>query len=224
MYIAIDVGATNTRILATKDLDNPDFSNIKIFKTEKIYKLGIQKIIKGITKLIKTPKAISISICGRVKEDEQIMTSSTNLPDWKLKPLVSNLKQEFLCPIYLRNDAVMGTLGEASQLKQKNDFIYLTWGTGLGGAIIEYDNNLVNVRRPKNRSLLHEIESLVGGIKCEKKYKKLMKNLSEKEWEEVINNFSIGIKKLSQSKDWNKNIFVIGGGITEKQKNRLILS
>ncbi len=221
MYISIDIGGTNTRVLATSDLDNPNFENIHVFDTEINYKNGVEKIIEIIKIFTDTPKAIAIGIAGGVDESSQIMTGSNVLTDWEHEPLIETLQTHFSCPTYLRNDAVMGALGEAYYgTNKKDDFIYLTLGTGLGGAIVERKDENVNVFRPKDRSELYELETKIGGTECEKKYGKPMKSLSNDAWQEVINNLAEGVDVLASSKNWGKNTFVLGGGIVERQKIR----
>jgi len=220
MYIAIDIGGTNTRILMTEDLNNPNFKNVVYVLTEQLYGSGLQNIFYVIGNVV--PKAIAIGFAGGVNPNTLNVDGSNALPDWHDKSLGNNFKQRYSCPVFAYNDAVMGAYGEAYYgMEIRKDFIYLTWGTGLGSAIVEWNTDEVKVFRPKDRSSLYKSEEFVGGSYCEEKYGKAMEDLSSLEWNEVVKNLKREIISLSKDPNWNKSTFVLGGGITTKQLDRL---
>jgi len=145
MYIAIDIGGTNTRIAVAANLSSSTFISITKFNTNQNYERGLRNIIDSIEKISENPLAISIGFAGRINEANNTIAASYALSDWVGKPLSQTLSKHFNCSVYLRNDALMGAFGEAYyDLELNHDFIYLTWGAGIGGAIVEKDRDVVN--------------------------------------------------------------------------------
>lgn len=219
MYISIDIGGTNTRILMTRDYDNPNLDDVVYIPTKQSYTDGLQDIFSFID--ASQPKAIAIGFAGGINPETQNVDGSNALPNWHNKPLGNDFREKYACPVFVNNDAVMGAYGEAYDLGNKQDFMYLTWGTGLGGALVEWVDDKVKVYRPEDRTLLYKIEEGVGGSYCEKHFGKTMSELNNEEWNWIISNVIDGTKQLSQSSDWGKKTFVLGGGITTKQLERL---
>lgn len=221
MYIAIDIGGTNTKVAAFEDLQGEIPRSFSEYKTNQEYKRGVANLVSSIKGIARQPIAIGISFAGGVSNKETVI-GSTNLPDWINKPLVADLNSIFNCPVVIENDALLGALGEAANLKEAEDFIYIAWGTGLGAAIVEYQDGLPHAYRSENRSLLYEIEENVGGLAIERRFSKLPEELSDTEWEKVFNDLIAGMERLSLSPDWGKKKFVIGGGIADKKAQEII--
>ncbi len=66
------------------------------------------------------------------------IVSPPNLPGWQEVPILSELEAKFKCPVYLENDANASALAEKvfGSAKSVDNFIYLTWGTGVGAGIV----------------------------------------------------------------------------------------
>lgn len=67
-----------------------------------------------------------------------------NLPDWKNLPLGEIIRKEFQLPVFVDNDANLMGFGEfkMSGIQENKSLLFLTIGTGIGGAII-IDGQLV---------------------------------------------------------------------------------
>ena len=82
--------------------------------------------------------AIGISCGGPLDSQNGIILSPPNLPGWDEVAIVSELKQRFGVPTFLKNDADACALAEwrfgAGQGTQ--NMLFLTFGTGLGAGLI----------------------------------------------------------------------------------------
>jgi glucokinase len=82
--------------------------------------------------------AIGVGTPGPVDVDGRIAKVCINLPGWHTIPLADWLEREVIRPVVVANDANCAGLGEAwlGAGRQFQNFILLTLGTGVGGAII----------------------------------------------------------------------------------------
>ena len=83
-------------------------------------------------------KGIGIGVPGIVDVEKGFIYYLPNIPGWEKYPLQSVLKKKLNLPVFINNDANAFALAE-SRLgagKGKRRAIFLTLGTGLGGAII----------------------------------------------------------------------------------------
>lgn len=106
--------------------------------------LGGEHIIQTITSLIREQSgydAIGISTAGQVNsETGSIIYANSNIPGYTGKQLKSVLEAEFHVPVAVENDVNSAALGEAvyGAGKSFDSFLCLTYGTGVGGAIVEH--------------------------------------------------------------------------------------
>jgi len=114
----------------------------------------------------------------------------------------------------------MGALGEAyfSQPNQTG-FFYITWGTGVGCAQIIWNKTEAVVSRPKNREPIYKLEHEIGGDNIKKRFGKPAQKLNESEWTEILTSLKETLPSLAEN--YNFEVFVIGGGISVQQKNRI---
>ncbi len=131
MNLSLDIGATNIRIAL---VDKTKIKNKIKTPTPLIKKEILEKIIHLISQY-KNYHSICISIAGF--EYQGKIQGTLNM-DFNNVPLKSMLKNKFSKKIYIQNDARSAALAELiyGNGKSLNNFVLLTLGTGIGGAII----------------------------------------------------------------------------------------
>ena len=136
-YVGIDIGGTkcavvkgdkNCRILKKASFQTTDFTST------------FERIIKE-TENMGSFDAIGISCGGPLDSALGIIKSPPNLPGWDNVEIVKILKEKFLVPVYLQNDADACALAEwmYGAGKGTKNMIFLTFGTGMGAGLILND-------------------------------------------------------------------------------------
>ena len=140
MKIGIDLGGSHIAIgVVDKDgkiLDKRDKHLRGIAK--RLIKPTIEEtIISNIKEYQKNYKIteIGIAVPGSVKNDKILKSVNLGLKDYDL---VGVIKKEIDLPIKIRNDAKCAALAESKYgaLKKYNRVVFMTLGTGIGGAVI----------------------------------------------------------------------------------------
>ena len=87
---------------------------------------------------------VGIGVPGLVSKNRDRIVKLTNLPDWEDLPLPSLIKSKFPLSVKIDNDANCSAIGEmmAGAGLKYSDFLVITLGTGIGGAIV-VDGKLV---------------------------------------------------------------------------------
>lgn len=145
-YLALDIGGTSIKYGIIDDEGNIKESYCKDTEAAK----GSHNLTKNIFSIIENVikdneiKGIGISTAGQVNNiTGEIIFATEAFPGWtgvKLKKIVEE-KFNILC--YVDNDVNCAALGDMwkGSAKDSKDFICLTLGTGIGGAIV-LDGNL----------------------------------------------------------------------------------
>ena len=169
MKIGIDLGGSH---IAIGVVDN---NGIIIEKVEKRLK-GIEKkklkntieeyITETVLKLIEKYKITNIGLAlpGTVTHDTVIKSVNLGLKNYEV---IKELKKKINLPIKIRNDAKCAALAENKYgcLKQYDRSVFLTLGTGIGGAVI-INNELLDTGNLPGCEIGHmSIEK--NGILCE---------------------------------------------------------
>ena len=174
MKIGIDIGGShvaiglingNGKIIAKEDQDlNNDL------RSKDYCKKLVNTIIELITKIleekkidIKEIRLIGIAIPGTVSETHIIKAKNLHIKDFNI---VSEINKYFNIPIVLRNDAKCAAIAEKEygSLKKYDDALFLTIGTGIGGAVY-LGGKLLKPKKYEGFEIGHVVIKK-DGIKC----------------------------------------------------------
>ena len=145
MKIGIDIGGShvgiglinlNGRIIAKEEQDMSNEIADKNYSkklVETIIQL-IEKILEDTKTNIKDISLIGIAVPGTVSDTHIIKAKNLHINNFNI---VSEINNYFNIPIVLRNDAKCAAIAEKEygSLKKYDDSVFLTLGTGIGGAV-----------------------------------------------------------------------------------------
>ena len=145
MKIGIDIGGShlgiglinsNGKIIAKEEKDMHNNAKNKNYGEQLV-----EAIIELITKILEKKKIkiqeislIGIAVPGTVSNTHIIKADNLHIQNFNI---VSEINKYFNIPIYLRNDAQCAAIAEKEYggLKKYDDALFLTIGTGIGGAV-----------------------------------------------------------------------------------------
>lgn len=223
MYIAVDIGGTNTRIASFKDTDPETKLNFKKIETEKEFEKGLESLRNIISELIEDEKieGLGISIASGINAEGKTIVNP-NIPEWKAEKLVPKLTSVFHTKVKIINDGTAGGIAEmfTGNGKDLDSFTFLAWGTGLGGVTIKRNDKTFDIHEVEPGHLkirgdgrkcecggTNCIESYVGGHAVEKRLGKLMSTLNETEWDEILDYMRAGINQILEGHPVDNIIF-----------------
>ena len=140
MYLGIDIGGTNLKSGIINEIGNLIEQSSIPTNAEK----GPEEVINNLKKIIHVAKnnfpelkSVGVGVPGIVT-NEGVVRISPNLPGWIDLPLKKKLEEFISIPIKIDNDANSAAIAELElgAGRDQNNFIYITLGTGVGGAII----------------------------------------------------------------------------------------
>ncbi|WP_161520382.1 MULTISPECIES: ROK family protein [Bacillus] len=240
-YIAFDIGGTQIKYGIVSEIGR--VLKRKTVATE-IHSGGeqiIQKLIYVSKKIMNehTIAGIGISTTGIVDINKGIVTGGADhIPGYSTIPIIDRLQEILKVPVLIDNDVNCAAFGEKwnGSGREKENFIMLTLGTGIGGAIFidgelyrghsfsagEWGNMLIEGKT------FEEVASISGLIRLVRKYKgkgewngKRIFELYDKGDREVaqavgifFKHLAIGISNLAYI--FNPETIIIGGGITDR--------
>lgn len=135
--LALDVGGTALKS-ALVESSNIQKSNEFLSNG----KLGGEFVLSNIFKAIEMYDdydVIGISTTGQVNSEEgYIIYANENVPNYTGMRLKDIITQKYHKPVFIENDVNAAAIGEGffGAAKAEKDFLCLTYGTGIGGAIV----------------------------------------------------------------------------------------
>lgn len=141
--ISVDLGGTNLRLGAVDSQGQVrHFQKLssKSRGTEILEQLveAIREVEENLKKEGEEILGIALGVPGIVDLKEGVVYQSPHFPDWKQVPIRRYFEGKFSYPLFLDNDAHLIARGEAWKgvAQEIRNFILLTLGTGVGGAIV----------------------------------------------------------------------------------------
>ena len=135
-YLLIDIGGTAIKTAVYQDgLNDP-----KEYPTDA--SKGGKHLVEKVMEIVDTHDdvdAISISTAGQVDAKEgYIIFANDNIPEYTGTRWKDILEERYHIPVYVENDVNAAALGEGryGAAKGAENYICLTYGTGVGGAIV----------------------------------------------------------------------------------------
>ncbi|MEH0152509.1 ROK family protein [Limibacter armeniacum] len=142
LYAAVDIGGTSIKY----GIINKEGVVLFRYETPTEAHKGGEKLMEKVIHLVETLwhksgplVGIGISTAGQVNvQAGSIEFATDTLPGWTGMPVASILEERFQIPVAVENDVNAAALGEAWKGAGEGvkDFLCLTIGTGIGGAIV----------------------------------------------------------------------------------------
>jgi len=214
MYIALDIGGSSIRI-ATSDMLSPIvITQRTFFPNTNNFSHDFPKLLDEIKLISKkeSVEGIGIGIAGQLSEDKKTLLEAPNFSTWNNMNIVEKVHEAFDCPVVMQNDGVAGALGEAvfRDFKEEN-FLYLIWGTGIGGAQVTFTNGAPVSQQLPWSNYFPAWEKDCGGRSIFTQFGKPAESLSEKQWDGIEQLFAKHFADfLSKT---NPSRVVFGGGV-----------
>lgn len=234
MYIGVDIGGTNVRIgLFAQKEDTIRLISSVNFPVQQDFDQGVGQIVAHIQTLAsdKRIEGIGISLPGSL-DDNGVIIGSANLRRWIGRPLRSPLQTAFGVPVRIAHDVAVSAIGEAlyGMGKGADRFVYVIWGTGFGGALVErldgkfhttsfeaghYSLDLVGDTCPCGQRGCPEL--IIGGGSLNKRVGGKWEGIDEKNplWDDVVPVASQVIQNIIMFHPASRIIF--GGGLILKR-------
>lgn len=139
VFLGIDWGGTYIKAGVVnskgKILEKTVYSS-SLLKEKQAFISEIKKLKSKFSKY--NIKAVGIGAPGMIDVEKGFIYYLPNVPGWENFPLKEILKKELKTPVFIDNDANVFALAEVRRGagKGKSRAIFLTLGTGLGGAVI----------------------------------------------------------------------------------------
>ncbi len=140
MFISIDIGGTHMRIALVDLSGKAHIVRVETHIVPQNYEQGIEDLINHIDTVSEGEKIEGVGACfpGIIDENEMV-TTANNLPDWAMKPIKETLALRFGVPVKLVHDVQGAAIGEAlfGAARGRDRFVYFIWGTGIGAGDIK---------------------------------------------------------------------------------------
>jgi glucokinase-like ROK family protein len=164
--LTFDIGGTNIKY----GICNEKFEFLETYKIPTEAQKGGQALIEkviGIIEEFENIDRVAVSTAGQVDSDNGIVVYSTgNIPYYTGMMVKKLIENKTGIPTFVENDVNAAAMGEAifGAAKGQSDFICLTYGTGIGGAI--YLNNKLYKGSGSSAGELGHMIVHAGGKQC----------------------------------------------------------
>jgi len=182
--LAVDVGGTNVKILATGQRERRKFPSGPTLTAAKMVS-GVKKLADGWRY-----EAVSIGYPAPVTNGRPVSEPFNLAPGW----VGFNFQKAFGCPVKVINDAAMQALGSY----QGGKMLFLGLGTGLGSAMV-VDGNVEPMELahlPYKKATFEDYVGLRG-----------LKRFGRKKWQKHVEDVVVRLQAALEPDD-----VVIGGG------------
>ena len=214
MYVALDIGGTKIRIASSDTLASIVVDKMTFFPNTDNFSKDFPKLLNEIKSISKSEKieGIGIGIAGQLSDDKKTLVQAPNFSSWDNKNIVDVMGKTFSCPVVMQNDAVAGALGEAVFREYKGEnFVYLIWGTGIGGSEVTYTKNILSSKQLPWATYFPAWEKECGGRSIVSEFGKAAESLSEEEWTVVEQRFAKHLGEFLGKVKTTRIVF--GGGV-----------
>ncbi len=169
LYIAVDIGATYTRIalgnregILDKKVIRTPSTGESIVVAKRIY----EEIMSSYREYIDRIEAVGIGTIGPIDIRRGVVVNTPNLPI-RTFPLREPLMNWLGKPVYVMNDAVTAVYGEKMYGLGKNyhNILYVTMSTGIGGGVIVDDHLLIG-KMGNAHEIGHIVVDYEGRVPC----------------------------------------------------------
>ena len=221
MLAAVDIGGTKIRILlATRAIKVLAES---IMATPKDRNAALTKITENLRTLADNNKikAIGVTCPGPINKKTGTILNPRNLT-WGNIKICDYLQSKFDCPCILEHDATAGGIAEVElgSVQGKTTVLFITISTGIGTSIIVDGQPLPSPYNSEGGTHIiqaqpfpgQQFQNLTAGRAIEHQYKKTPQFISSnKSWDQIAKNLSIGIYNLAVTVQ--PDVVVLAGGV-----------
>lgn len=171
--IGIDLGGTFIKFGLVSSIGELLYEGILPTEADK----SSEKVIENITMAIELTLqyasqnkisliGIGIGTPGIIDKTNRVVVAANNIVGWSNILLANEIEKAFPLPVSINNDANLMGLGEQAfgAAKGYSDVLFLTIGTGIGGAII-INNSLFTGYENRGAELGH-IPLIANGVSC----------------------------------------------------------
>lgn len=222
MYLAVDVGGTKTLLASFEESGGDPVAEVR-FPTPETYEEFLIEFKQHVSELgVARFTAAGAGVPGRIDRETGSGISFGNL-GWKDTPIKADLQAILNCPVFVENDAKVGGLSEALNVKDEfKDVLYITLGTGIG---ISYINDgvidVVNGDRGGRAVMLEQDgqevmwESIVSGSAITRRFGRKATDITDVEtWSVIAEDLARGLALIIQEK--RPQVVIIGGGAGQR--------
>ena len=181
VFIGVDIGGSSVKIgvvdrnckILHKEVIVNNISDINIFFND------ICSILDKLYEQFNI-KSIGVGVPGIVRDEVLYIAPNFNYPDWHNIDIGKIFRKRFSCSITIDNDAKAAAIAELKYGAGMcfNDFVYITLGTGIGGAVIINKN----IYRG-----MHNAAGEIGHLIIESKLNNVETDI------EVLNKYRLGV-------------------------------